>query len=156
MCEVLRDLDAARGVGFEFGDGFVDNDRHGFVSRVTGLLVAAWGCGSPVATRDFTPKRPSRPGPLSRLFEQQGYCDVAPLLGQDVVGAAGRRRVHGFDADAPCRSAAAAMPACGKRMREPLPKITTSASDSRQLREVLGAQVLEAVQRPVDALAARS
>jgi hypothetical protein len=26
----VRHLDAARGVGFEFGDGLVDNDRHGF------------------------------------------------------------------------------------------------------------------------------
>ena len=28
-------------------------------------------------------------------------CHLAALLGQDVVGAAGRRRVHGLDADAP-------------------------------------------------------
>ena len=41
-------------------------------------------------------------------------------------------------------------------MREPLPKMTTSASSCGQSREMLGAQVLEALRGPVDALAARS
>ncbi len=58
----VGDLDATGRVGFEFGEGFVDNDRHGtsifdvVVEKPEELCVIALG-RPPTATRNFTLKR---------------------------------------------------------------------------------------------------
>jgi hypothetical protein len=115
-------LNASGCVGLKFRDGFIDNNRHIFLSRVTGCVG--------LSSRGHYPhSSAAAPSTASAIF----YCisRAATTCGprRPKCCRCGRRLgVHGFQADAARSIRARPVPGRQSAGASPLPKITSSAS----------------------------
>ena len=110
---------------------------------------------APNATQDFTPKELLRAGSSVDGLDQQCRYDVATLASEDVVGPAGRQRVHGFKANALGHQTAQKRGWRKAQTRAAAKKYQLRAV-AGQLVEMPGIEVFKTRARPVNQLAARA